>query len=224
MPGADENTQLQPGAEDTTQTTEQTGAAQDQQQAPEQGGGIQTLEQAMDEIKKLRAENAKHRNRNKELDSSLGEREQILQKMKHALGLEEETDPAEHLEALAQQNQQLQVELTVKELVQNFGVPNETEKYFRFLLSERLESLEEGEELTEDEIEVLAQEARKIRGGAVGSSTGLSLEKQPNASAQGTVSAADFAKMGLSERSQLYTKNPALYQKLFDEAQAKRLL
>lgn len=179
-------------------------------------------------VKSLRTENAKHRTKNKELGSKLAAMEGTLGKLKKAFGGEEddESDPAEKVAELSSANERLTMELHLRDIARESGVPAEREKYFRFLLAEKLEALEEGEELGEEDI------AEAVKAATDGfapkkSSTGVKpgTGDAPNPDSKpGDVTVEQFVKMNSGEKSQLYTKNPDLYQKLFAEAVAKKIL
>lgn len=181
---------------------------------------------AMAEIKKLRAENAKHRTKNKTLDEQMVKVNGTMSKLKSALGLEsEDQDPEEQVTTLKQQNEALQVQMAMNELVRENDIPRSGEKYFNFLIAQEFETLEEGEEISEERIAELAKETKKMFAGGSNHSTGVKDSKanpNPDASAS-SISAAQFAKMNNGEKSALYVKDSALYQKLFNEAKEKRL-
>jgi len=177
-------------------------------------------------VKSLRDENAKHRNKNKDLEGRFTALEATQKKLKQALGVgEEETDPAELAKSLSTEKQALEVELGIAHLALEHGVPKDGMNYFRFLLSSKLEGLEEGAELTEDDVQAIVTEVTKVGGKkAGGGSTGIDASSRPNADATSAVTAEAFAKMNLGEKSALYQKNPEQYNKLFNEAREKRLL
>lgn len=227
MPGASEAT-VQPGAEstETTTTTVETtesseleaGAAKGQE-----GDDFSDPERAKAEIKKLRAENAKHRNRSKALEEKMSALDQKFSGMKKALGVErEEEDPMQTIENLKTQNEALEMEIAFSNVARSNNIPAEGEKYFRFLLNERLVDLEEGAELSEEEIsEVAGQVTSTLRGKQ--NSTGLQAAK-PDSTGAGGLSVDQFAKMSLGEKSALYARNQNEYARLFAEANARKLI
>ena len=180
---------------------------------------------ALAEIKKLRAENAKHRTKNKSLEEQMGKVNGTMTKLKSALGIEsEDEDPETQVATLKQQNEALQMQAALSQLCEDNEIPSKGKKYFNFLIAQEFETLDEGEEISEERIAEIAKETKKMF--LAGGSTGVDASgkaKDPDA-ATGSVSAAQFAKMNVGEKSALYSKDSALYQKLFTEAKEKRLL
>lgn len=184
---------------------------------------------ALAEIKKLRAENAKHRTKSKSLEGELGKVKSTMTKLKSALGVEGEEDedePERQIASLREQNEALQIQNAMVELCREHEIPRKGEKYFNFLIAQEFDALEEGEEIAEERILEIAKEAKQMfaSGGGQGGGTGVNTQKKPAAGENAdAISAAQFAKMNPGEKSLLYTKNPALYTKLFNEAKEKRL-
>ena len=179
------------------------------------------------EIKKIRAEAAKHRTRAKNLDGEIATMKSTLDKLKTAFGMEDDSvDPAEQLKAIQQQNENYQVELGIVQLARDNGITSDQDDYFRFLLSKRFDSLEEGEELTEEDLQEIVQKSQSISGGKQNpASTGVgSGSKVPAGASKGSVTPEMFAAMSLTEKSKIYTDDSALYSRLLTEAKAKRLL
>lgn len=189
-------------------------------------GDFSDPEKAKAEIKKLRAENAKHRTKNKSLETEFGAMKETVGKLKQALGIEgDDADPEKQIASLKAQNEALQFETAVGEICREQDIPRASEKYFKFLLAQEFDALEEGEEITEERIIEIAAEAKKLAPAAAQSSTGLNNgNKPPPAGSANDISVAQFVKMNSGERSQIYVKNPNLYNKLFEEAKEKRLL
>ncbi len=183
---------------------------------------------ALAEIKKLRAENAKHRTKNKSLEDEFGKVKGTMSKLKSALGVEgdEEDEPEKQIATLKQQNEALQIQNAMSELCREHEVPRKGEKYFNFLIAQEFESLEEGAEIPEERILEIVKETKQMFSSGNGSGTGTGVgtgKKPPPGENADAISAAQFAKMNPGEKSVLYTKNPALYSKLFNEAKEKRL-
>lgn len=190
-----------------------------------EGTGPKSLEEAMDIIKSLRNENAKHRTKNKTLEESLGKYDGELKKVKEALGIKDESeDPKVALANLQQTNEALQVEMSVMSLAMEHQIPFENQKYFKFLLGEKFESLGEGEELSDEDLAEVIAQAKGIGGGQGKKSTGLNGGAKPNEGANQGVTVEQFAEMSIAEKSDLYGKNPQLYQQLFQQAVSKKLL
>lgn len=178
-------------------------------------------------IKNLRKENAKSRLRNREMAQKLSGFEGTLGALKKALGVEgDDESPEEKVKTLSDKTAALEMELQLTNLSRELEIPRDQEKYFRFLLNERLAELDEGEELTEEELEEVAQQAKSVSSKKAGNnSTGLNGKGggQPPAKG-GELSVEDFARMNPGEKSALYVKNPGLYNKLFAAANEKGLL
>jgi len=198
--------------------------------ADDEGGGEDFSDpvKALAEIKKLRAESAKHRTKNKSLEEEFGKMKGTLSKLKSALGVGDEgddEDPETKIATLKQQNEALQVQSAMVELCREHEIPRQGEKYFNFLIAQEFETLEEGSEISEERILEIAGEAKKMfsSGGNAPSGTGVSGKKPAPGEAADAISPSQFSKMNPGEKSALYTKNPALYQKLFNEAKEKRL-
>lgn len=231
-PGASaqtENTETQTGSESgevkETKAGTQTAGQEGDGQSGEEDAIYSDPTKVKDLVKSLRTENAKHRTKNKELDSKLSGLEATLGKLKSALGgEEEETDPAVAAQNLAAQNQALHVELGIAQLALEHGIGSSDAQFFKFLLAQKFEGLGEGEEVTDDDVKAIVSEVKKRGGAASNGSTGLNLESRPNADKKTDLSVEEFAGLGLAEKSQLYAKNPDQYQKLFNEAVKKRLI
>lgn len=223
----------QPGAEGQPQTqepieTKPAGQAEGQPGAEGADDFYTDPEKVKAEIKKLRDENAKHRTKNKDLESKFSEYDTTMKKMKQALGLEdqESADPAEQAKLLQSQNEQLQVELGIAQLAMEHSIPADQQKYFRFLLAEKFESLGEGEELSDEGLAEVVSQVMNLSASKSGmTGTGVGAGSKPNAdSNSGEVSLEQFVKMTPSQKSTIYARTPELYNKLFAEAKAKKML
>ncbi len=183
------------------------------------------------EIKKLRAEAAKHRTKAKAFETQFNEANGKLGSLKKAfVGDDEQEDPVQVAKQLSESNQALQIELTISELAIDHEVPKAQKKYFKFLLSEKMESLEENDELTDEDIAEIAAQAKgaggfQQGGGTKQNSTGLgSGNRQADKGGSAAITVEKFAKMTLNEKSELYGKNPTEYQRLFDAAKEAGLI
>lgn len=195
---------------------------------PAQGESFKSLEEATAFIGKLRAENAGHRTKNKELSSKVNAMEGTLGKLKSAFGGEdgEEIDPAVAIPELQRTNDALLQDKYLTDLAIENDLTGKQVKYFKFLVAEKLGELEENEELDDEAFEAILHEVRTTDARKKGkSSTGVNDGgKAAPAGADGQVTLDQFAKMNTSERSLLYTKSPAVYTQLFNEAKAKNRL
>lgn len=178
-------------------------------------------------IKGLRDENAKYRTRAKERDSEVSSLNERLGKfetgLKTLFGEEgDDLTPEERVEALQVQNEQLAVQSALKEAAFEYGVDRDSYDYFEFLVTKRLNELEDGEELSEEDLDAIAVSA-KAKNVSSTTSVGLDSKDSPTPdSGAGGISLDDFAAMGISEKSVLYQKDPALYNSLAKQEQAAK--
>jgi hypothetical protein len=185
-----------------------------------------SLEEAQAEIKKLRKENASRRTSNKALEERMQSMEGMTAKMKAALGIEDDqTSPEERLAQLQQETQIKSLQKEVLGIAYNAQIPPDNLEYFEFLFSKKLDSLEEGQELTEEDIDDVVSKARSFGGGSQNGSARTGTNgKPPKNENPAEITLETFAKMTIPQKSDLYDKNPDLYQKLFTEAKQKGLL
>lgn len=179
-------------------------------------------------IKKLRRESAKYRTKGQNLEDRFSKIESGL---KNLFGGENEDDasPEEKLSALTAQSSALAADNAILASAIEMGVPKDKVKYYKFLVQEKLEGLKDGEELSEEDLEEIAKEAigSSASGGATRTGVGGDKDKgkKPPAGGSGDdIDVAKFAKMGITEKSELYQKNPEKYEALMKEALEKRLL
>lgn len=182
-------------------------------------------EKVKKELKKLRRENASRRVSAKEANEKLAVTEEQLKKIKQTLGLEEEESPEDKIAALTAERDAMAMEMQLNSIAGELEIPAKGQKYFKFLVGEKLNELEEGEELTDEDLEEIAQEVKGM-GGSTNkpNSTGLGGKKNPPPGSGDSMTVEQFAKMSLTEKSQLYTKNPKEYDRLFSAAKEKGLV
>lgn len=203
-------------------------------------------------VKNLRKENARYRKDAQQTKTELADlRKQftgIQQGVAKALGLKEGEDlsPEEQAEALQGHLGATQFQKAVLEAAYGFGVPPDNLEYFEYLVQKKASSLEEGEELSEDDLQDLAKRAKSsAASGKKGASTSVfgksrrsaesdegdgddesdddDSEPPPSKGSKG-LTAERFAEMGTIEKTNLAAKNPALYDRLMSEARRKRLI
>lgn len=213
------------GAGDEGEKDPSNAAAGSEGDGGDDAGDFADPAKALAEIKKLRAENAKHRTKNKSLEEKLGSIDGTMKKLKSALGVEDESeDPEQKLKTLQAQNEAMQMQMAMSDLCREHEIPRKGEKYFNFLIAQEFESLKEGEEISEDRILEISKETKAMFSSGGASSTGVDTSKKPNPGEKpDSLSAAQFAKMNPGEKSALYVKDPNQYNKLFQEAREKRL-
>jgi hypothetical protein len=190
-----------------------------------------TPEQLKEHIAKLRKENGSHRTKSKDLASRLATSEAQKKAILKAAGIETEDDkPEEKVKLLSSQNQQLVFDKAVVESALENGIPASQLKYYKFLLAEATNELGEGEELSDEALEAIVANVKKLGGGTEGSgkkNTSVGgKEKEPPANNGGTkeVTFEHFLAMGPIARSNLYTKNREQYEAFYAEAKAKKKL
>lgn len=172
-------------------------------------------------IESLRKENAKYRTKSKELETQYQSVNERFSKMEKGLkGLfgegEEEVPPEVALQQMQAQNQSLIINNALTEAALEYGIGKEDYDYFRFLVSNKLESLEEGEELTEEDLDAIANQSRR---GKTASSTSVE-GGSPAPESTGGITLDQFREMGINERSLLFSKNEALYKQLVSQEMA----
>lgn len=235
MPGADDHKE-QPGADDiedkkklNQNDDDDAGGADDidngkGDENEDEGFDYSDADKTKAEIQKLRKENAKHRIKNKETNARLSALETKFGGVKKALGVEEEESPEEKAEKLQSQNERLQLEVHIAQLARDFEIPKEHDKYFRFLLASKMEQLEEGEELSDEDLEEVVKDVRTVSAKKGSGSSGVNASGKKADEGAGDITVEKFAKMNLGERSEIYTKNPGQYNSLFQAAKEKGLL
>lgn len=176
------------------------------------------LDEANKEIKRLRAESADRRTKNKTLEESITSLSEKLGKINTHLGIKDDVDPAEQLQGLTAQNEQLSIEISLQQLARTQQIPVEHDEYFRFLIGKKFEALKEGEELSDEAINEVVAEVKKYSGFKGNKSTGLSGGQAPAKNGEGgkgdEVTAEQFKKMSLVDKSKLFEENKELYLKL----------
>lgn len=216
----------QTGVEDKTKT--QNASADDQTGADDQAGEFGDFAdpvKAKAEIEKLRKEAAKYRTKAKDLDGKMLDLNGKFDKLKKAIGGEDETvDPETKIKQLQSEKEALAMEVSISQIARAHSIPAESDKYFRFLLAEKMETLIEGEEITDEDVAEIAKEVAKVSGKAGKNSTGVSSAGKGASESSGETSVDAFVKMSTAEKSLIYAKNPAEYNRLFALAKDKKLI
>lgn len=181
-------------------------------------------------IEKLRKENAKWRTKSKQTTVQMSAVQERLAKLegglKKVVGTEDEEEDVEtQLQTLTAKAQKTEFDKTLSDLAIEHSVGKESYRYFKFIINEALEGLDEGEELDEDAIAELALQAKRFTSGS-GKGSGSSVGgKGPGPNQEtGAVTLEKFVKMTITEKSALYGKSPELYNRLMTEARDKRAL
>lgn len=230
MPGAeDPNTEdvKKPGAEDVNNANNEP-ANEPGASGEGDGGepkGPQTLEQANAIIKQLRKEAGDRRAENKSLKEKLSSYDNQFKQIKRHLGIEDEEEaPETRIASLQQANEQLQLELSINQLARENGIAPEDDKYFRFLLSEKFEELGDDEELSDEDLAEVLNQVKMVSKKKPPTSTGQGGKAPDSGGDTQGVTVEQFAKMSLSERTEIYDKNPSLYSQLMAKAKERRLI
>jgi hypothetical protein len=205
-------------------------AAEDESE--DEGGG-DVDESKLDEktksyIAKLRKEAAGHRTKAKDLKSKLSAEEERRKAILKAAGIEDESDdPVEKFKAASQQNDTLTFRNAILESAVQNGISGEEVEFFEFLVSKSVSSLEEGDELSDEQ---MAEIVKKVKGKAKGAANttvgkgGKEGSGSPNPDDKGDISLDQFSRMTMMEKSKLYVDNPGLYNTLMKEAKEKKRL
>ena len=173
-------------------------------------------------ISKLRKEAAGYRTK---FNAQKTEFDAFREKVSKAVGGEEDELPADKkVEALSAQNQAFATNNAILELAVEHGIPKDGMKYFKFLIAQAVEELEEGQELGEEELKPILAEVRgKFAKASTTSVITTTNKKDPEGSTE--ISLDKFVSMTMSEKTDLFRKQPELYQSLLDQAKkAKRLI
>lgn len=212
-----------------------------------------TPEKVKGYVKNLRKENAKYRKEARSSKTELVNLRKQTTGMQSAvakaLGMEDGGDltPEQRAEALEGHLGAQQFKTAVLEAAYNHGVPADQRDYFEYLVQKAASNLDEGEELDDEMIEELARKAKgKAKKG--GSSTSITKgagrrgddsetdeededgsdesddEPRPSKGNSGKISLDQFVVMTTMQKSDLFAKNPSLYNRLMAEAKRKNLL
>lgn len=175
-------------------------------------------------VAKLRKENATHRNKNKELKSSVQNLTEKQKAILKAAGIESEDEkPEEKVKSLTATSQTLAFRNAILETAVKKGIASDDLEFFEFLIAKATSELEENEELSEDALDEIVKKVGAKGKGSANTSVGAGKEQQkPGAS--GAITIDQFCAMSISEKSALYVKQPDLYASLLKEAKAKKRL
>lgn len=174
-------------------------------------------------LAKLRRENASHRTKNKDLKSKFSVSEERRKAILKAAGITEESEkPEEQVKSLTVDNQTLAFRTAVLQSAVENGVGASDLEFFEFLVVKEAGKLEEGEEIPAETIADLAKKAKRGSGKANSSVGGGN--KPPPGGDKGVVTFEKFRTMSITEKSDLYEKNPALYNELMAKARRERKL
>lgn len=227
-----------PSDKDLAKATEEAKAAYEtaKAKADDEGGeddetGLNPDETKLDDktkayLKKLRDENAKHRNKSKDLASKLKVTEEQKRAILKAAGIEtDEEKPEEKVKKLQGETQSLAVRSAILESAIHFGISRDDLEFYEFLVTKEASKLEEGDELAEEALAAIAQKVKKAatsKGANTSVGDGNKGKPAPKPGPNGEVSLGEFLKMGIMAKSKLYQAHPEVYNKLVEEAQASK--
>ena len=182
-------------------------------------------EWAQKEIKGLRTESAKSRTDNKALR---GDFDKLKKGMAKALGIgdDDDTKPEDKIADLNGQNDNLNFQNAILSVAVQNGIGEKQIEYFSFLMEKAVDKLDEGKELSDDQLAELVKKA-KAQGGVSGNSsvddTGDDGKpKDPDSS--GDMTLEQFCALNVLEKSSLYRDTPDVYNRLFSQAKAEGVL
>lgn len=174
-------------------------------------------------LKKMRAENAKHRTRANKLEAEF---EGVKTRLKGLVG-GDDTDnvpPEKKIEELASSVNSFAMENAILTIAVQNNIGADSLDYFKFLVSKRAGELAEGEELTDEDLKPILDEVRSKQKSTQTSTSVSANQSNTNPNAGSEVTLEQFAKMGIIEKSTLYRKNPSLYESLMAQARIKKLI
>lgn len=183
-------------------------------------------QEAQDLIKSLREENASHRTKNNNLSTRLESIEKGFKTMFGGESEGQELTPEQQIEQLQGGYENLSYENAVMGLAYENGIPMENYEYFNFLMGKAVNGLEEGQELSEEDLLQVIQKSKGFNATMDDSNTsvdGNNGNNDPNQQS-GEITLSSFTNMSVVEKSELYRKNPAVYNSLMKQAREKRLL
>jgi hypothetical protein len=177
-------------------------------------------------IKKLRDESASHRTKNKELTSVVKTEKERTKAILKAAGIEDDSEkPEEKIKSLSAESQTLAFRNAILESAVHNGIPADQLEFYEFLVAKEASKLAEGEELSEATMTEIVAKIKKTGSTPASSSVGTGKGGgTPPPGNSGAVSLDAFCAMSITQKSDLYVKNPNLYTQLLAEAKAKKRL
>jgi len=178
---------------------------------------------AQKQIKDLRSESAKHRTANRGLEDRFS---QLETGMKSALGLGEDDklSPEEQVNGLKGENEDLAVQNAILGLALENGISGDGLEYFSFLMEKQLGTLEDGQELSEEDFASIVGKSKGSKGQSNDSSVNEQGNRNKDPNAGTGVTLESFVNMGMMEKSKLYAEKPEVYKALFAQAKEKNLI
>lgn len=138
---------------------------------------------------------------------------------------DDEEAPEEKVKKLSSHAETLEMRNALLELAVEHGIGKDQREYFEFLMSKSLESLEEGEEMTEEQFdEILAKVKPMGSKGAGNTSVDDKNQGGKKPDGQTGTSLEQFMAMSITQKSKLFTEKPDVYNALLAEAKSKKLI
>lgn len=174
-------------------------------------------------IAELRQENASFRKDRNNLSSRLEKFENGFKSM-FGEGEENQVDPAEALPQLESQIQDAMVQNEILNVAIQSGISAEHLDYFNFSMMQALNELEEGDEFTEDMLNEVVSRVKGISSGGGMATTSVQGQGQGQVPHQGNeqITQEEFNMMTVGEKSALYTKDRAAYDRLIQNFKPMR--
>lgn len=201
-----------------------------------EGGGDSDDDDSLDETKldektkkylaKLRKENAGHRTKNKTLNAQVRVEQDRVKAVMKAAGIPiEEEKPEEVIANLTNATQAQALRNAILESAVQNQIPADQLEYYEFLITKRTSEMEEGEELSDEDLAAIVTKVKKA-GGKPASTTvgGKGAGGSPKPGDKGEVSFEQFCAMGILAKSKFYEANPTKYTEFATLAKAKRKL
>ncbi|MCK5880844.1 MAG: hypothetical protein KAG18_03150 [Sinobacterium sp.] len=209
---ADENELI--GEEETSEQTDE------EEKAQEKSDFESLPDWAQKQIKDLRQENGDRRTKSTALEDRLGKIEGGLKSM-FGGGEGEELTPEQQLEAVVSENEALKYDMAMNDVCREHEISPDKKEYFDFLLNKACDTLEEGQELPEEALLEIVQQAKSSGAKANSSVEEDNGGKKPEGS-KGEKTLEEFNKMSIVEKTKLYQESPAVYKSLFAQSRGSR--
>ncbi len=179
-------------------------------------------------IAKLRKENASRRTASKALEEKVTKMQEQFSGIGKALGLTTEETPEKRIEALQETANAAQGQAQLYKVALDKGIPGEDVEFFSYLVEKAAGQLADGAEMSEETLDGIVTEVKKrsAKGSAttgVGSGAGNNGVTPPT-KGDNEITVEAFAKMTITQKSDIFQKNRELYNSLFQQAKEKKLL
>lgn len=203
---------------------------------PDGGGDTSKFSpEALKVIKDLRAENAKHRTTNNHVTARLDKFESGFKEMFGDAA--DKMTPEQKLEQSTSMAESAQYDNTVLGMAIENGISGGDQlDYFKFLVSSSVDSLKEGEEMTDESLVEIVKKAKGTAGqskkdddkdganSSVGSGDSGTGGNIPDPTDNKNLTLEEFNNMGVMGKTALYRKNKPLYESLMKQSRDKKLI